>query len=347
MPPKKKRKYTKKKNPDTGLKTLTKAALGRGWEGAKEDIATSLENTARQAINGLFDQALQRSMGSISSITGELMSGKKGVIKVESDWPDYLMKIIAGEYGVITIVGSRDTGKTTVAVNIAETRQKALNTPIYFINYPAQLAPKHITPIHGDQIIQLMEQAEFGSTIIVDDASLLLNSKRGMTGTGIAFENLVNTVAHRGVLLIMTVQESSDLNKAALRADALLFKPPERMFVETERPRMRIIGGEAIKAFESIPKEQWVKHIFVWVDEERHGLVTYSRPDWMGRKQAKYRRMLASGDSVSNGQGVNQGQDENIIEGEYREISSTSNRQTNDDASFHSPFGDEVDSPLV
>jgi len=83
-------------------------------------------------------------------------------------------------------------------------------------------------------------------------------------------------------------------------------------------------------------------------DEERHGLVTYSRPDWMGRKQAKYRRMLASGDNGSNGKGISKDKDENIIEGEYREISSTRSRQTNDDdVGFHSPFGDEVDSPLV
>ena len=297
----------------------------------------------------MFDTALQRGMGGIRGMTGELV-GKSSVGNAETDWPDYLMKIITGEFGVITIVGSRDSGKTTAAVNVAEVRQKALNTPIFFINYPQALAPPHITSVHGDHLVQLMEQAEFGSTIIIDDASLIINSKRSMTGTGIAFENLVNTVAHRGVLLIITVQDSSDLNKAGLRADAYLFKPPEKMFLATERPRMRIISEQAATAFEAVPKDQWVKHIFVWVDSDRHGLVTYSKPAWMGRKQAKYRRALTSGNNGNGqGQGIGQDPNDNVIEGEFREVPPTGQqqRQTASEGVFQSPFGDDVDSPLV
>jgi len=324
------------KKPNTNVSPLFKNAMKKGWEGAKTDMATSIENAARGVINDAFNTVLQKGIGSISSfkLGGDSDSGDG-----KTKWPSYLMPIIKGEYGVITILGARDSGKTTAAVNVAEARQQALQTPIYFVNYPAHLAPNHITPVHGDQMIFLMEQAEFGSTIIIDDASLIVNSKRGMMGSGIAFENLINTIAHRGILLIITVQDSSDLNKAGLRADAYLLKPPERMFLETERPRMRLISEEALKAFETIPQEEWKKNIFVWVDSDRKGLVAYSKPDWMGRKQAKYRRK-------TEGEGQNQlgdGKGE-AIEGEFRELPK---EKTSQSSSFVSPFGDEGDSPLI
>lgn len=206
-----------------------RTAMQEGIAGAKGDIATaigqSIRSTLTNVATGLVDRSLQRLT---QPLTGGMLESPQEIAGIggTTKWPGYIERLIGGEYGVVLIIGARDSGKTTIAVSIAEERQRKLQQGIYFVNYPQQLAPPHITAVHADQIEPLLSKAEYGSTIIIDDASLLINSKRTMTNKGIAFESLVNTVAHRGILLVVTVQDTSDVNKAGLRADAYLIKPP-------------------------------------------------------------------------------------------------------------------------
>lgn len=341
----------RRKNPNPGpAPNIFKEAMKKGVQGAKQDIAGVLEQTTRNVITQLATTAINKGVSGLMNIrgaqVGELEGGGTdgGGDTGETAWPDYLERIIAGEYGLILISGARDSGKTTAAVSAAEHRQKRLGQNIYFLNYPAELAPQHILSVDANYLEPLLAQAEFGSTIVADDASLLINSKRTMTGKGIAFESLVNTIAHRGILLIVTVQDTSDVNKAGLRADAYLMKPPERMFLETERPRMRIIQTRALEAFQSVPQDQWIKYIYAFVDSNREGMVRIKRPAWMDRAHAKYRRVLGTGPGQGAGPGANsnskalvapqqqgrgqysssspnsQQQSQGYIEGEYREL---------------------------
>ena len=319
----KKRGKKVRKNPG-GVKELVKSGVLDGFDAAKLDM----QDVVSDAVRGLFGTVVKAGMAKgVAGMGKWAVNGVEGQQKqgYQTDWPGWFLPLITGEYGVILISGTRDSGKTTVAVNIAESRQKALGTNIYFLNYPEDLAPENITPVHGDRLPELMEMAEFGSTIVVDDASLLVNSKRNMTGQGLAFESLINTIAHRGVLLIITVQDTSDLNKAGLRADAYVLKPPERMFLQTERPRMRIIQEMALAQFDEIPRDDWIKHVFVFMDNERKGLVEYSRPEWMTREHAKYRRKIGGGGlpdaRVSTQKGITQGQGE-MVEGQFKAVSS-------------------------
>ncbi len=66
---------------------------------------------------------------------------------------------------------------------------------------------------------------------------------------------MVDTIAHRGILLIITVQDSSDLNNAGLIAEMYLFKEPEVSFLETERPITRNYQREGLTEFQGLTDE--------------------------------------------------------------------------------------------
>ena len=183
------------------------------------------------------------------------------------------------------------THNTTAAIVIAEhiQRKKGGSTMIYFPGYPQNYAPPHIVALPISAIPQLMDSVEPGAIVIFDDAYRFFSSYRTQSNTGLMFQDWVNGIAHQGVTIILTVQDSSDLHKAGLRADAFVFKPPERMFEGSERPQMRPIVKRVSQSFDSIPKADWVKHMFVYADPERQAMLTYERPPWMTRSKAKYR----------------------------------------------------------
>jgi len=302
-------------------------AVTTGWEGAKLDIGQALERGIRQALtnvaNGWIDRGLSLATARALGVSGVATPTRESA-EGSTRWPPFARQILCGDYGVVTIIGARNTGKTVAAIAAAEERQRhTRGGPIYFVNYPAQMAPEHITAVPAAALEALLAQAPIGATIIVDDASLLVNSKRAMTGRSIAFENLINTVAHRGLLLITTVQETSDLNKAALRADMYLLKPPERMFLETERPRMRLIMEHVLQQFRQIPEEDWVRHIYAWVSERAHGMVAIAKPEWLTHSRVKYRRALGPGDTehaASRAPG-------DVVEGTFSEIAESEQPQ--------------------
>lgn len=312
----------RRKNP-MPVPTRFRSAASLGLDAAMDEVANGLERVIKNTVSNLINGAIERGVNGLTRNLGGVGSASSKVGKAggETAWPEWAQRVLLGEYGVVLSVGARDSGKTTAVVSMAEFRQQQLGTNIYFVNYPAQLAPDHIVPVPAEQLDALFDGAEVGATIIIDDASTLLNSKRTMTNRGIGFETTVNTVAHKGILLLLTVQDSSDINKAGLRADMYAFKPPERAFLETERPRMRIISQYALDAFSRIPTQDWVKWVYLWVNEQANGLVEVKRPEWMDRAHAKYRRLAqgrGAGFAAQNSNRARSGQ--TVVEGEYVEV---------------------------
>ena len=94
----------------------------------------------------------------------------------------------------------------------------------------------------------------------------------------------------------MNAQDSADVHKAGLRADLLMFKPPERMFEGSERRAMRPLIRRAMEEFKRMPESEWVKHAWVWVDKDKCAMLKYDRPSWMDTKASKYRGTAFGGD---------------------------------------------------
>ena len=189
---------------------------------------------------------------------------------------------------MITVVGRRDTGKTSFCVAIAEIRQHYLGGQIYFPGYPSEFAPPHITAVPLENVLAVLQKIPPGSQVILDDMGRIFNSKRTMTDKGLAYEGAINELAHHDVMVHNSAQDSSDIHKASLRANVLALKPPEMMFSGSERQAMRSIVDRAAAAFKQLSEKDILSHIYLWRDPERNGLIRYNRPTWMDRQKAKY-----------------------------------------------------------
>ena len=242
--------------------------------GTKELVRTGVRMGSQRAAKGISGLAA-------------LSGGNK---YIGYDWPKWMTDTLTNRAGsVVAVVGKRHSGKTNLCVTLAEYIQNQTGSPIYFPGYPQDMAPRHIEVMPTAQIGSLLESIQPGAVLILDDASTVFNSKRTMSAVGLEFEAWINTVAHRGVHLFLNAQDSADVHKAGLRADLLMFKPPERMFEGSERRAMRPLVQRAVEEFKRMPESEWVKHAWVWVDKDKCGMMKYDRPAWMDTARSKYR----------------------------------------------------------
>jgi hypothetical protein len=210
------------------------------------------------------------------------------------DWPKWFTDILTQPSGgVISVIGKRHSGKTTLCVKLAEVIQDEHHSPILFPGYPEEMAPNYITPIPLKNIGTVLDKAPPNSVVIIDDASALFSSKRTMTATGLGFETLINTCAHRQFHLLINTQDSSDLHKAGMRADCMVFKPPEMMFAGSERPVIRKLVDRANNEFSRFSPAEVKSHAWVWKDSKHCAMIEYEAPEWMGNEQAKYKGLQA------------------------------------------------------
>ncbi|MDP2952645.1 MAG: hypothetical protein Q8O76_04950 [Chloroflexota bacterium] len=255
--------------------------LRQGFQAGINQIASAIQTKVIAAISGIASGA-------------NPMAGLQGIGSVGSgeSWPAWLEEQLNSEYVHAFVVGAKDSGKTTYAVALAlKWQSKHGGYPIFWVGPSSNIPlPPSIVAVPPHLLGPLMQQVPAGCAVILDDASLYINSKRAMSGLGLNFEELANTVAHRGILLIMTVQDSSDINKAGIRG-INFFKPPDPMFEVTERKKMLYMLRQARAAFDAIPKEERIKYVYGWMDSERQGMIKYDRPAWMTRDIAKYRRI--------------------------------------------------------
>ena len=257
----------------------------------KDMLTGGVNSLMQDVVRGGQDRVKKGIRSGMKADFSQGIAGIGGIGKATSDWPGWFNQVLMRDGIILPIIGARDFGKTTCAIVIAEhiQRKKGGSTMIYFPGYPQNYAPPHIVALPISAIPQLMDSVEPGAIVIFDDAYRFFSSYRTQSNTGLMFQDWVNGIAHQGVTIILTVQDSSDLHKAGLRADAFMFKPPERMFEGSERPQMRPIVKRVSEAFDSIPRADWVKHAFIYADPERQAMITYERPPWMTRSKAKYR----------------------------------------------------------
>ena len=260
-------------------------------KGAVKDIA---RDTVRGGTKALTKEVVSHT----KRVT--LLQAKKGIAGIKSltgpatyrgyDHPKWFTDILTNRAGsVIPVIGMRHTGKTTFCVAEAEIIQQSTHCAIIFPGYPPEKAPENIIAVPEEKIHELMHGIPPGTVIILDDASRFINSKRTMSDRGIEFENWINAMAHQGVHLFLNVQDSSDLHKASLRSDVMVFKPPERMFEGSERRAMRPLIRRAMEEFKKLPKSQWVSHAWLWRSPEQCAMIKYDRPPWFDTEKAKYR----------------------------------------------------------
>ena len=109
----------------------------------------------------------------------------------------------------------------------------------------------------------------------------------------------LNTMVSPLVRLISTGVLNDVANHAPQRTTeaapgAGLLKPPDPMFLDTERRRMRMILERTLAEFERISPSAQVRYTYVWMDSERNQMVEVIKPEWLDQQHVKYRGSIST-----------------------------------------------------
>lgn len=228
----------------------------------------------------LFDIASGRGMRSVGQTNGHSPVdnfGSAGVSKQE-----FLSLWKKEPWGINLVIGKSGGGKTALCVRLAE----FLNRPTYAVNMlkvPGWIVP--IAKLHIEESDTSYEcyfvfpdgstqPADRGSTVIIDDASNMLESNKMYTDANETIKKLAFIARHLDIAFFVNTQDSSSLNKQVVgQTRALFFKEPALFQMGTDRDFIGKIIEEKVRPFyDSIRKEERRLYTYV-VHQEFRGVI--------------------------------------------------------------------------
>ena len=219
--------------------------------------------------------------------------------EVHSDYMAWLDSLELGK--VILILGKRGSGKSAFALKLGEYLFAVHEVPVWLVGIPEEVSiylPKWVN------IAQDIDQVDLGAFIIVDESGLQYMANQYQSDANTIMRRLLMIARHRKQSVVFICQVASDVDKSVVRqADCIIFKQPTLMQAQNDRPEVRDIAGRALKVFESLPKEDRLRHAYVH-DGDFVGLLEYNLPDYW-REELSFAFA-----NVSLSQGQSNGQDE-------------------------------------
>lgn len=185
----------------------------------------------------------------------------------------FFRRFTSQTYGVYLILGGRGTGKTALALRLAQ----ILDRDTYAIGIPSSVAPKGLNTMLMTDIASVPKH----SVVIIDDASLYASSADARSAPMLALQGLINICRHVDVTLLITGQQAASLYKYVMDADGLFLKPPGLLFKEFERAEVAKLMALAAQAFAGIPlhkKTKRLRSVYV-VAPEYVGLMEFDKPE--------------------------------------------------------------------
>lgn len=140
--------------------------------------------------------------------------------------------------GIIAIIGSARSGKTTLALEI----MKDSNRPLCFVGLPdlylEALPDEMKSRSSNPEINDLVSVRD--SIVLLDDTAVQLNSRDYQKGMNKVIGRLAGIISHFGITLIMTVQSTSQVDVSLFRATemSILFKRMDPVAMRFERDSM-------------------------------------------------------------------------------------------------------------
>lgn len=214
----------------------------------------NLINTAGRAIERAIEDAIIEAANEVMhGAAGEEKSGRRrnGCIRA------WLQDFRQRPGGVHLVIGKQRSGKTALCYFLA---QKTGKKPIYAIT-----AAKEVLP--GVEVIYTIDAIPERGVCVVDDASLFFDSLRSK-GDGDSYKALRDAVIvseKQDICFLINVHDSSLLNKAAFsQCKSIIFKEPNLMSLETERPAIGRITQHVQQGFNRIPKPNRPNYFFLF-----------------------------------------------------------------------------------
>jgi len=172
------------------------------------------------------------------------------------------------------IIGRRGSGKTALALSIAELLKGKKKVYVMGVSH----LPRWI------KVIRDINDAKNGSLLIIDEGALFLSSRSSMKQLNKRFSELMAISRHKDLSLIIITQNSAMLDVNTLRmADYLLIKKPSLLQSEMERHQIRKIIE---KADNMIPKENFKKYCYI-ISDYYEGLVSMGLPSFWTNNVSK------------------------------------------------------------
>lgn len=140
--------------------------------------------------------------------------------------------------GIVAIIGSARSGKTTLALEIMKNSTRPLcfvGLPDIYLNaLPEDMKRRSTNPEIND-LVDIRD-----SIVLLDDTAVQLNSRDYQKGMNKVIGRLAGIISHFGITLIMTVQSTSQVDVSLFRATemSILFKRMDPVAMRFERDSM-------------------------------------------------------------------------------------------------------------
>ncbi len=145
-----------------------------------------------------------------------------------------------GQIGLI--LGARGTGKTALALRIAENLVARHATPVYALGFASEALPKWIQPISSLSEVKKKSRA----LVLIDEAGINFQARRAQSADNLQISELMLIARHKDLNLLFVTQNSANVDINVVRqADLLFFKPLGLMQTRFERKAMAHIMEQA------------------------------------------------------------------------------------------------------
>ena len=172
---------------------------------------------------------------------------------------------------VTVIVGTRDTGKSTMAYRYCE----FLGRKTYAVS-PEERPPSWVERIKLEEVFDCVKPH---STLVCDDLPAYASNRDYNNNLIAALEKMIPMVRHeRELHLVFCTQSSAQADKYILDCDMAFFKPLGLLFEDLERPGITKLYKKYVNPEFDGRSENWIKRHAYMFSRTYKGLITVSKP---------------------------------------------------------------------
>ncbi len=234
---------------------------------------------AQNDMLGMFFQLLPKVLG---------MTGTGGNT-VNYNSKDQALMEVKGKAGSITVVlGTRETGCTTLCLRIAELFAR----PTFIIS-PQETPPAWAKPVTLSQALSGMIPEH--STLILDDLAVYMGNRDYSDADVKKMEKAIPMVRHDKhppdypigkTHMIFRTQSAAQADKYILDCDLAFFKPLGLLTNDMERPSIARLYRKEINPYFAGKNTEFVRKHAYMMHQSYRGLITVSKPTNEGHEMA-------------------------------------------------------------
>ena len=257
-------------------------AIQDGIRAGIGDTFKAASTAVRKGVVSNAKQAFQNFRGAPGS------AGEAGDFAIDAAGsPAWVSKLLNAPFGTHLCVGARGEGKSALCLAIGEARGQ----DVYMLD-----APDSLTPFIGSvgSVASIRSLPE-GSTVIIDDASRYIGSRRAMAKANVDFGEVIATARHRSLTLAINSQYASWVDLYALEVTGLWIKYPDFGWEEVERPSLHKAIKGALAGFAGMGEAQRKEWVYLYRDPGHYGMIRYSPPAWYTSARSRFRGQGARG----------------------------------------------------